>query len=189
MAFLSHAGIEKMGFKHVGREVKLSDRASFHNPGAIEIGDFSRIDDFCILSAGQEGIKIGRNVHIAAYTSLIGAGRILLEDFCNLSSRVSVYSSNDDYSGAFMTNPTVASQFTGVTHAPVTIGRHAIVGSGSIVLPGVMIGEGAALGALSLANRNCDAFVMYAGIPAKPIGERRRDLLQHERDFLAGERQ
>src|SRR6185312_9175365 len=185
MAFLSQADIEKMGFRHVGREVKLSDRASFHNAGALEIGDFSRIDDFCVLSAGKQGIKIGRNVHIAVYTSLVGAEQILLEDFCNLSSRVSVYSSNDDYSGAFMTNPTVASQFTGVTHAPVTIGRHAIIGSGSIVLPGVTIGEGAAVGALSLANRDCDAFVMYAGVPAKAIGQRRRDLLQHERDFLA----
>jgi galactoside O-acetyltransferase len=188
MAFLSQADIEKMGFKHVGREVKLSDRASLHNPGAIEIGDFSRVDDFCVLSAGKQGIKIGRNVHVAVYTSLIGAEYILLEDFCNLSSRVSIYSSNDDYSGAFMTNPTVASQFTDVAHAPVTVGRHAIVGSGSIILPGVTIGEGAGVGALSLVNRNCDPFVIYAGIPARPIGQRRCDLLQHERDFLASER-
>lgn len=188
MAFLSQAEIGKVGFKHVGKEVKISDRASFHNPAMIEIGDFSRIDDFCVLSAGYEGIRIGRNVHVAVYSSLIGREQILLEDFCNISSRVSIYSSNDDYTGAFMTNPTVPTQFTGVTHAPVVVGRHAIVGSGTVILPGVMIGEGACIGALSLVNRSCDPFMMYAGIPAKLIGARSRDLLRHEQDFLTSER-
>lgn len=117
---------------------------------------------------------------------MIGAGEITLSDFCNISSRVSIFSSNDDYSGATMTNPTVPSEYTGVTHADVFLGRHVIVGSGCVILPGVTLEEGVAAGALSLVTRNCMAFGIYAGNPARRISERKRDLLELERVFLSG---
>ncbi|MFP1454295.1 acyltransferase [Escherichia coli] len=94
-----------------------------------------RIDDFCVFSAGKGGIYIGNYIHIAVYSSLIGSEKIVLSDYSNISSRVSIYSSNDDYSGRFMSNPMIPAEFTNVTHAPVIIGKHVIIGSGSIVLP------------------------------------------------------
>jgi galactoside O-acetyltransferase len=84
-----------------------------------------------------------------------------------------------------MTNPTVDEKFTDVNHQPVFIGRHAIIGSGSIVLPGVTIEEGVAIGALSLVNRDCKAFGIYIGAPARQKGERKRDLLVLEQQFMA----
>ncbi len=93
------------------------------------------------MSAGDGGIEIGSYVHVAVFCSLIGKGRIRLGDFVNLSSRVSVYSSSDDYSGAAMTNPMVPSGFTNVLDDDVEIARHAIVGSGSVILPGVCLEE------------------------------------------------
>lgn len=188
MAWLTHEDIDKLGFAKVGKNVLLSDKSSYYNCSKIEIGDYTRIDDFCVLSAGFGGIVIGRNVHIAVYSSLIGAGRITLSDFSNLSSRVSVYSSNDDYSGMTMTNPTVPAEFTNVTQADVIIRRHVIVGSGSIILPGVVIEEGAAIGALSLVKKSCDAFTTYAGSPLKRIGKRSQNLLEVERAFLEAEK-
>ncbi|MBL8492565.1 MAG: acyltransferase [Rhodocyclaceae bacterium] len=173
------------GIGYVGRGVRLSRLASLHNPSRIRIGDYSRIDDFCVLSAGEGGISIGRNVHVAVYTSLIGAGPITVEDFANLSSRVAIYSSNDDYSGATMTNPTVPAEFKSVTNGPVRVGRHVIVGSGSVVLPNVTLHEGAVIGALSLANRDCDSFWIYAGVPARRLKERSRKLLQEEVRMLS----
>jgi len=107
MAFLTEAQLEKYNFQHLGRNVLISERAVFYNSQKIKIGDNSRIDDFCIISAGINGIEIGRHVHIAAYCSLQGNGKITLEDFSGLSSRVAVYSSSDDYSGHAMTNPCV----------------------------------------------------------------------------------
>ncbi|PUA18233.1 galactoside O-acetyltransferase [Glaciimonas sp. PCH181] len=178
-----------MGFASVGENVFISDRASFYNCANIRLGDNVRIDDFCILSAGANGITIGNHVHVAAYSSLIGAAKITLCDFCNISSRVSIYSSSDDYSGATMTNPMVPIQFTGVIHAEVFVGRHAIVGCGSVILPGVTLEDGVAIGALSLVQRNCRAFGIYAGTPAKLIKERRRDLLTLEKVFLSDSHQ
>jgi galactoside O-acetyltransferase len=183
MAWLTDKQIREMGFACIGSNVKLSDKASYYNCKEIRLGSNVRVDDFCVLSAGIGGIDIGSYIHIAVFSTLIGAGNITLSDFCNISSRVSIYSSNDDYSGASMTNPTVPSEFTNSQHADVKVGRHVIIGSGSIVLPGVSLEEGVAIGALSLVKKNCKTFGIYAGVPAIYIGERRRELLEVERRF------
>lgn len=185
MGLLSREQIEQMGFAQVGTNVRLSDKASYYNCAQITIGDNVRIDDFCVLSAGAGGIELGRYVHIAPYSLLTGAGKITLLDFSGLSSRVSIYSSSDDYSGASLTNPTIPAEFSHVTSADVTVGRHVIVGSGSVVLPGVVLEEGVAVGALSLVTRRCQAFGIYAGVPARRVKERKRDLLQREQELLA----
>jgi len=176
-----------LGFASCGRDVRISRRASFHGAARIHLGHHVRIDDFVVLSAGAGGIHIGDYVHIAVHGSLIGAGRITVGDFANLSSRVAVYSSSDDYSGESMTNPMVPTEFTGVTHADVHIGRHAIIGTGSVVLPGADLEEGVAVGALSLVRDRCTAFGIYAGTPARRIRERSRNLLALEQQLRARE--
>jgi acetyltransferase-like isoleucine patch superfamily enzyme len=184
MPQLNSDAIRNMGFASVGENVFISDLASFYNCSNISIGSNVRIDDFCVLSAGLGGIVIGNNIHIAVFTLMIGAGKITLSDFCNISSRVSIYSSNDDYSGSVMTNPTLPTQYTGVTTADVSLGKHVIVGSGSVILPGANLEEGVAIGALSLVTKECKAFGIYAGTPARRIKDRKHDLLELEKTFL-----
>jgi len=178
MTWLTGEQVGRMGFASVGNNVMLSDKASFYNCHKICLGNNVRIDDFCVLSAGQGGISLGNYIHLAVYSSLIGAGRISLGDFSNISSRVSIYSSNDDYSGLAMTNPTVPSELTNVHSAEVNIGRHVIIGAGSVILPGVNLEEGVAVGALSLVKDDCTSFGVYSGIPAKRIADRKRKLLE-----------
>lgn len=184
MAFLTDSQLKKVGFKYLGKNVKISNKASFYNAMNISIGDNTRIDDYCVLSAGNGGIIIGRNVHISVYASIIGKGKIYVGDFTALSGRVSIYSSNDDYSGEYMTNPTVDPRLTNVTHKDVNIGKHVIVGAGSIILPGVTLGDGVAVGALSLVRKNCESFHIYGGIPARLIKKRSKKLLEKEKKFL-----
>jgi acetyltransferase-like isoleucine patch superfamily enzyme len=186
MGFLTDTEVKSLGFAFVGENVRFSDKASYYNCGQIRVSSNTRIDDFCVISAGEGGINIGSHVHLAIGVSLIGAGNITLCDFSNLSSRVSIYSSNDDYTGQYMTNPTVPSAFTNVTSADVYIGRHVIVGSGAVILPGVRLEDGVAVGALSLVNKSCEAFSIYAGNPAKFIKPRKKDLLILESKFKNG---
>ena len=94
--FLSKTQLKSIGFKSIGENVKISDKASIIGQHRIEIGSNVRIDDFCILSAGEDGIKIGNYVHIAPYCALVGKAMIIMEDFSGLSSRVCIYSSTDD---------------------------------------------------------------------------------------------
>ncbi len=163
-----------MGFKSVGENVLISDKASIYNVANISIGSHVRIDDYCVLSAGQRGIDIGSYIHIAVYTSLIGKGKITMRDYVNISSRVSIYSSNDDYSGEYMTNPMVPKRLTNVLHADVVLDKHVIVGSGTVILPGSILRLGVAIGALSLVNGEISEFQIHAGVPTKFIKERSR---------------
>lgn len=185
MGFLNKEMIGRLGLKHVGRDVQISDKASLYGASRISLGDHVRIDDFAVLSAGVGGISIGRNVHVAVYSSLMGAGEIVIDDFAGLSSRVAVYSSNDDYSGEFMTNPTIPAQFTNVTSGKVEIQRHAIVGCGAVILPNVTIGVGASVGAMALVMRDCEPFSIYAGNPARFVRKKSDNVLKIEGDFLA----
>lgn len=172
VSFYPDEELQQLGLASVGRGVELSRKATLHGAARISLGDHARIDDFCVLSAGEGGIAIGRRVHLAVFCSLIGQGRIELGDYAGLSSRVTIYSSNDDYSGECMSNPTVPGEFTRVEIAPVRLGRHVIVGAGSVILPGCTLHEGSGVGSMSLIRSDCEAFGMYFGSPARRIGWR-----------------
>jgi galactoside O-acetyltransferase len=184
VAWLERQELHDLGFASLGANVLISKRASLYNCANIHVGNNVRVDDFCVLSAGDGGIRIGSYVHIAVHCSIIGGGSVTLEDFSGLSSRVAVYSSNEDYSGRAMTNPTVPAEFTNVAFSAVYIGRHVIIGTGSVILPGAVIEEGAAVGALTLVAHRCEAFGVYAGSPARRVSTRSRDLLEMEQNLL-----
>lgn len=167
-SFYTEQELRGIGFKKIGHNALISRYARFYNPQNIEIGNNVRIDDFCILSAGKQ-IKIGSYIHIACYTSIIGAGEITIADYCSISGRVSIYSSSDDYSGNFMTNPMIPENFTNVSHAAVILQKHVIIGCGSIILPGVTLEEGVAIGAMSIVQNSCKSNFIYAGNPLKKI--------------------
>ena len=177
--------LNELGFKSLGDNVLISKKTSLYGTSRISIGNNVRIDDFCVLSAGKGGIEIGNYVHIAIFSSLQGEGKITLHDFVGISSKVSIYSSNDDYYGEFMSNPTVPVKFTGVTHAPVNLLKHVLIGSGSILLPGITVNTGAVIGALSLVSENCEEFYIYKGNPARKMLKRNKKLLDLEKVFLS----
>lgn len=182
--FLERSELLKMGFKKLGKNVLISNKTSIYGAKNIVIGDNVRIDDFCVLSAGNNGIEIGNNVHIAVFCSIIGQEKIVMNDFSGLSSRVSIYSSTDDYSGEFMTNPTVDYKFTNVINGEVILGKHVIVGAGTIILPNVKISDYSAVAALSLVVKNVEEFKIVGGIPARIIKERKNNLINLECEFL-----
>ncbi|WP_319417185.1 acyltransferase [Marispirochaeta aestuarii] len=184
MGFLSLDELNKIGFKFVGKKVAVSSRAVFYNPQKISLGDYCRIDDFCLLSAGDGEIQIGRYVHIGCYSSLIGKGPIIFEDLSGTSARVSIYSSNDDYTGKSIALPTVPKKYRKVDNGKVTICRHVVVGAGSVILPNVTLKIGVAIGALSLVNRDCDEFGVYSGVPVKRVGYRLKKMINFENDIL-----
>ena len=185
MAFLSQQALESLGFKRLGRHVRISDRAALYNTDQLEIGDHSRIDDFCVVSGK---IVIGRNVHIAVSCTLAGGTEgATFEDFCGISYGSHVFTQSDDYSGRAMTGPTVPDRFTNVARHAVRVGRHCIVGAGSLILPGVDLADGCSVGAMSLVTKSTEPWGIYVGTPARRIKDRHRDLLELERQYLQQE--
>jgi acetyltransferase-like isoleucine patch superfamily enzyme len=183
MSFLSQKELDSMGFKFLGKNVLISDKCSLYNSKNISIGNNSRIDDFCILSAGDGGIEIGEYVHIACYSSLIGKGKIVMKDYSGVSSRVSVYSSSDNYDGEYMTNPCLPDIVTNTVHKDVIIGKHVVIGSNSVVLPGVILTDGCSIGAMSLVNKSIDGPYVMVGIPVKKIKERKSNIFNLEKNI------
>lgn len=182
MAYLTEEELKKLGFKHVGKNVKISDRAAIYNCDQISIGDNSRIDDFCVLSGK---IEIGRNVHITPQCLIHGSiGGVVMQDFSVLAYGVKVFTSSDDYTDGYMTNSTVPSEFKKVSEKSVLIKKHVIVGTNAIIMPGVVLETGCSVGAGSVVICNTEEFGVYVGTPAKFIKKRGNKLLELEKEYL-----
>ena len=174
-SFYSQEELEKIGFKSLGKNVCLSKKVSIYGADKISIGDNSRIDDFCILSGK---IEIGRYVHVSAYTALYGADfGITFADYSGISARGTVYAASDDFSGEYMTNSTLPDEVRNVISESVMISRFCQVGAGCTILPGSILNEGVAVGSMSLIKGNLSEWMIYAGVPCKPVKERSRRIL------------
>lgn len=180
-SFFTENELQNIGFKSIGENVLISRKASIYQADCIEIGNNVRIDDFCFLS-GQ--IVLHSNIHIAPYSSLIGGtAGIEMYDFSGLSSHISIYAASDDYSGRYLTNPTVPSKYKNLIESKVVLQKHVIVGTGSCVLPGVTIAEGCSIGAMSLVSKSTEPWGIYVGIPLRKVKDRLRDLLFLEKEY------
>jgi acetyltransferase-like isoleucine patch superfamily enzyme len=163
-----------------GTNIEISKLAKIYNPSRLILQDNIRIDDFSILS-GRGNIEIGNYVHIGAHCSISSYSKIQFHNYSGLSSGVKLFGSTDDYSGKFMTNPTVPPQFLGTIHGDIILNKHVVIGAGSIILPNTTLAEGTAVGALSLINKNTEAWKIYAGNPAKIIKNREKNCLEYEK--------
>lgn len=180
-SFYSVEELNELGVKKVGENVLISKNAKIYGAKDIEIGDNVRIDDFSILSGK---IIIRNNVHIAAGVYIFaGEYGVFLNDFSGVSSRTAIYAASDDYSGQYMTNPTIPDEFRGVTGGYIYIGKHALIGTGCTVLPGVKIGDGASIGSMSLINKDIEEFTMNVGIPCRKIKDRSKNILVLEEEL------
>lgn len=182
MPYYTDEQLSKMGFKLIGKDVKISDKASIYNYDQIAIDDYSRIDDFCVISGK---IKIGKNVHITPMCLIAGGEKgIIFEDFTTMAYGVKIFTQSDDYIGETMTNSTIPKKFKNEYKKEVIIRKHSIIGAGSIVMPGVILEQGTSVGAMSLVLKSTEAWGIYVGSPVKRIKDRKKDLLELSAQFL-----
>lgn len=179
-SFYTNDELLNIGFHSIGNNVLISRKTSIYTPENIDIGNNVRIDDFTILSGK---ISIGNYIHIAAFSALYGSCGIELHDFVNISAKVLIYSVSDDYSGEYMTNPMIINEAKNVDGGKVIIKKHAIVGADSIIMPNIVINEGAAVGAKSFVKNNLEQWSIYVGVPAKKIKDRSKNLLKFEEKY------
>lgn len=175
-SFYTDDELLQIGFKSIGKNVKISRKASIYSPQNISIGDNVRIDDFCILSGN---ITLGSHIHISAYVALYGAMGIVMEDYSGISPKSVVYSAMDDFSGDYLIGPIHPEGATNVTGGMVRICKYSQIGSNSVVFPNLTIEEGAVIGACSLVNKEVDKWCVYYGVPAKRQRGRNKGLLKY----------
>ena len=180
--------LRSLGFAHVGEGAAVARNCTIIGLENIRLGDCVRIDGFTSIIAQSGEVVIGDHVHICTSCVLGGRGGIAIGDFSSLSHGVRLLSAVDEYDGAYMTNSTLPSDVLGVRCAPIRLGRHVPVGSGSLVLPGAVIADGAAVAAMSLVSGSLPEWTICGGQPAVAIRARSRELLKHVAQLGKGSR-
>lgn len=175
MSFLTQSQLDNLGFKSLGINVLISDKASIYSPELISIGSNVRIDDFCILS-GE--IELHSYIHISAYSALYGKFGIKMESFTGLSPRTTIFSASDDFSGKFMISPMVPAELTYVKGGKVILEKFSQVGSGSVIMPDLIIAEGSIVGAMSFLKTSTQPWEIYHGCPAKFFKKRDKFIVE-----------
>lgn len=104
---------------------------------------------------GITGVKIGKNVFIGteAFLDEVRPDLITIEDNATISIR-SMLLTHDSKNFIL---------------APINIKKNAVVYAGSIILPGVIIGEGAAVAAGAVVTKDVEPYTLVGGVPAKLI--------------------
>jgi dTDP-4-amino-4,6-dideoxy-D-glucose acyltransferase len=182
--YLTEFDLKDFGFKSLGKNVKISSDARIYGQENISIGNDVRIDDFTILSAHNGYINIGNYVFIARNCHLSGFFGIEMHDFSSMAANTVVYSASDDYGGDYLTAQAIPPKYTAHVGGKVTIGKHVIIGSSCTVMGACNIGEGSSIGSLSLVQKDLMPWGVYVGIPCKLLKERKKGLLELEKQFL-----
>ena len=101
----------------------------------------------------SENLRLGYKTDIGAFTYINAKNLVIIEDFVQIGSHCSIYSVStiDNKEGA------------------VTLKKNSKIGSHSLVMPGVTVGENSIIGAFSFVNDSIPDNVVAVGVPARVI--------------------
>jgi acetyltransferase-like isoleucine patch superfamily enzyme len=109
-------------------------------------------------------VSVGEKTWIGPYTLLDGTGGLTIGEYCNISAGVQIYTHD--------TIDWVLSRGKAkYAYAPVKIGDCCHVGSQSVIVKGVTIGEHSVVGACSFVNRDIAPYTVAFGVPCRPYGQ------------------
>jgi acetyltransferase-like isoleucine patch superfamily enzyme len=159
-------------FKKVGKDVYLHPMSEIKYKNKVELGNHIAIDLGFHMSVSG---KFGDYIHIGPHVSIIGGQKsfIELEDLTSVAAGVKLICLGDEHLGEGIVGAMVPKEFQDRRiGGSLIIKRFAAIGANSVVLPGVVMGEGSVLGANSLLNQNALPWTVYVGSPARPVRKR-----------------
>jgi galactoside O-acetyltransferase len=172
-------------FKSVGKNVTIYDMAKIIFPERISLGDEVVIDDFCFLYAQGEGIEIGNFSHITVGSIVHSGGLLKIGNFSALACRCIALAASDNYHGEGFHGLAILNKYRKIEFNPTTLGNHVHIGAGTIILPGVTIGDGCSVGAGSLVTKDLPEWTICYGSPCEPKRDKPREKqLEMEKRFL-----
>ena len=141
---------------------------------AFRAHDAKRVGEGCfyldqIVWLNGDRIELGDRVSFNFGCFVNGFGGLVFHDGANIGPYCMLHTANHNFDDPDRSVTEQGWQDAG----PMEIGRNAWIGMGSIVLPGVRIGEGCVIGAGSVVTRDVEDFTVAAGNPAKAIRSRR----------------
>lgn len=158
--------------KYCGENVKIFQLAKICNPQYAQIDDNTQIFDYTFIDA-RTTLKIGKYSIITWHCVVEGGANISIGDRVFMGPGSKLLSSTYELQG-YYTSQFLPANTCCINTGDITIDNDAYIGAGTIVMPGVKIGEGAVVGANSLVNRNLKPWGIYFGNPVKLIGMREK---------------
>ena len=112
-----------------------------------------KLTEYNWMVQNKDGLKLGYKTDIGAFTYINAKNGVVIEDFVQIGSHCSLYSEStiDNKAGQ------------------INLKKNCKIGSHSLIMPGVTVGENAIIGAFSFVNRNVPDNVVAAGVPVKVI--------------------
>jgi len=179
--------------KHSGRGVIWGRNVMLRHPGKVSIGDFTAIDEGCLIDAkgaGAEGIIIGNEVIISRNSVIQGkTGFVMIGSRVNMGCNTVVTSVSGIKIGdsvLIAANCYIGGgrYETGNTEIPfmnqgiyskgsISIGDGSWIGANATILDGVRIGKGCVVGAGSVVTVDFPSNTTVAGVPARIIESRK----------------
>lgn len=170
-------GVSFFNFSKIrfGRFMKLGDQVYMSALGSegillgnnVGIGAFSRVIVSTSLNHIGSYIRIGNNVGIGEFAYLGGAGGLEIGDDCIVGQYFSCHPENHNYADS---NSLIRMQ--GVNRRGIKIGNNCWIGSKVTVLDGVSIGEGSIIAAGAVVTKSFPANSIIGGVPAKLLKSR-----------------
>ena len=140
-------------------------------PEVVQIADSARIDSYVKIEGGQ-GVTIGEHVHISSFCHInIGGGTVRIGDHVGVASGAKILGGSNKMAGRSMSAASPR-DMQAVQQTITIISEYAFVGVNATIMPGVYVGPWAVVGAGAVVTKDVEAFVVVAGVPAKPIGRR-----------------
>jgi acetyltransferase-like isoleucine patch superfamily enzyme len=158
-----------------GIDVFLNDFVSITRPELVKIGNHVAIDFGFVCTTG---LVIGDYVHISPHVSVIGGKKTSLniEDFCFISTGSRMICGSELFQGDGLIGPMIPEEYKDdQILKPINLKRFSGVCANSVVMSGVVMSEGSILGANSFLKQSTEPWTIYAGSPARPIKQRKKE--------------
>ena len=166
-----------------GEDVRISSKATIKHPHLISIGSHVAIDE-CIITVQAD---LGDYIHISPYVTIIGGIKAFFQmgHFTAISAGVRIVCAGDGWMGDGFIGPTIPDKYRDkVINQPVIMENFSGICTNAVILPGVIIREGAVIVANSYVTKNIPAWEIWAGTPARKIKERpREEMLAYAREL------
>jgi len=161
---------------NLGKDVEIDPSSSVNN---VTIGDNVRIAKRCsVFGSPDNQLEVGSDTYIGMNSLLNGfAAKLTIGSNVSIAQNVNIMVDSGPNASPAM------QQVFPLEKKPVTVGNHVWIGTGSVIMPGVTLGDYCVVAANSFVNRSFDPFTIIGGTPARIL----RTFTEDEKKKMLGE--
>jgi len=159
-----HPGIKTEGFVFLPRKYDISKGKN----ATFIIGAWVWIGEGCAFRAHEGILRIGRKTTFGGKNTINCYLKVDIKEECLFADNIYIVDFDHWY-----TNPEISIRSQGIRKEPIVIGPNVWVGEKASILRGVIVGEGAVIGSLSLVHRDVPPYAVVGGVPARVLRYRR----------------